>query len=142
MDNSTSDYDRILSEVGINEAKGITHKLVSAGMLPDLMIVSGARLSLNKVRIIRDVFGLLSNFIEIHDELYLSDADKIFGVLAQVLDNKNSVMVISHNPGISRFLEIIINEDSICIPIEAMSIVEIHTRHWNDISLKPHIGRQ
>ncbi|MDR1458395.1 MAG: histidine phosphatase family protein, partial [Puniceicoccales bacterium] len=80
-DNSVSDYNRQLSEEGINEAYGIAHRLVAAGMRPDLMIASGARRALDTARIIREVFGLLSNVIEVHDELYLAVMDRIFTAL-------------------------------------------------------------
>jgi phosphohistidine phosphatase len=142
MDDSISDYERPLSEVGINEAKSIAHKLVSTGMRPDLMISSGACRALDTARIIREVFGLLSNVIEVHDELYLSDMDKIFKALADIQDSKNSVMIISHNPGISRFLGTITGDDSVNMPTGSMSVVEIHVGHWRNITEKTHIGRQ
>ncbi|MDR0351611.1 MAG: histidine phosphatase family protein [Puniceicoccales bacterium] len=141
-DNSIPDYDRTLSEIGLTEAQSIAHKLVSAGMRPDLMISSGARRSLDTARIIREIFGLLSNVIEVHDELYLADMDKILAALAQVPDSKNSVMVISHNPGISRFLEAMTDSDMMDMPTGSMAVVEVHVRHWADIISRSHIGRQ
>ncbi|MDR2735728.1 MAG: histidine phosphatase family protein [Puniceicoccales bacterium] len=142
VDNDTPDYDRALSKDGINEAQNVAYKLASTGMRPDLMITSGARRSLDTARIIREVFGLLSSAIQVHDELYLADADKIFEALTQIPDNKNSVMVISHNPGISRFLEDITGNDKVTMTTGSMAVVEIHAMHWSDIASRPHMGRQ
>jgi 4-methyl-5(b-hydroxyethyl)-thiazole monophosphate biosynthesis len=68
--------------------------------------------------------------------------DRIFTALAQVSDSKNSVMVISHNPGISNFLGTVTGCDTMDMPTGSMAVVEVHLRHWKDIISVKHIGRQ
>jgi phosphohistidine phosphatase len=141
-DSTIPDHDRPLSKVGTKEAQSVAHHLVSIGMRPDLMISSSAKRSLDTARIIREVFGLLSNVIDVHDELYLAESDKIFDALAKAPSNKNSIMVISHNPGVSKFLEAITGDDWVDMPTGSMAVIEVHARHWSDVVNNKHTGRQ
>ncbi|MEL7107008.1 MAG: histidine phosphatase family protein [Pseudomonadota bacterium] len=99
-DPTQEDFDRPLNGRGRQSAKAIGDWLVGQGYLPDEVIVSAARRTVETWS--RMVKGFpQTTAMQSNPALYLASADTILGVVktAQV----PTIMVIAHNPGIGQF---------------------------------------
>ncbi|MDR2372234.1 MAG: hypothetical protein LBD60_03755 [Puniceicoccales bacterium] len=127
------DRERELDEQGIKEVHSIGTQMVAAGMRPSVILTSGARRSMETAKHIRELFGLLVNVIDIREELYNADIEKILGILQSLPDEKNSVMLIASNPGVTELLNSLAHSDYEEIPNGGLVVVELRLRHWRDI---------
>jgi phosphohistidine phosphatase len=127
------DRERELDEQGIKEVHSIGTQMVAAGMRPSVILTSGARRSMETAKHIRELFGLLVNVIDIREELYNADIEKILGILQSLPDEKNSVMLIASNPGVTELLNSLAHSDHEEIPNGGLVVVELRLRHWRDI---------
>ena len=134
------DRERELDEQGIKELKSIGQQMVASGMRPNVILTSGARRAIDTAKHIREVFGLLVNVIDIREELYNTDLHKILEILQSLPDEKNSVMLIAHNQGITDLLESITNSEYKDFPNAGLVVIELRLRHWKDI--ESNVGRE
>ncbi|MDR2200680.1 MAG: hypothetical protein LBN94_00990 [Puniceicoccales bacterium] len=129
------DRERALDEQGVKELESVGAQMVAAGMRPNVILTSGARRSMETAKHIREIFGLLVNVIDIREELYNADLQKILDILQSLPDEKNSVMLIAHNQGVMDLLGSITNSEYKEIPNGSLVVVELRLRHWKDINL-------
>ncbi|MDR1590403.1 MAG: hypothetical protein LBR92_00125 [Puniceicoccales bacterium] len=134
------DRERELDEQGVKEVNSIGTQMVAAGMRPSVILTSGARRSIETAKHIRELFGLLVNVIDIREELYNADLEKILGILQALPDEKNSVMLIASNPGVSDLLNSLAHSEYKEIPNGGLVVIELRVRHWRDI--KSQTGRE
>lgn len=134
------DRERELDEQGIRELESIGKQMVAQGMRPNVILTSGARRAVDTAKHIREVFGLLVNVIDIREELYNADLPKILEILQALPDEKNSVLLIAHNQGVTDLLQSITNSEYEAIPNGALVVVELRLRHWKD--LESNVGRE
>ncbi|MDR3317256.1 MAG: hypothetical protein LBS71_00415 [Puniceicoccales bacterium] len=134
------DRERELDEQGIKEVESMGIQMVGAGMRPNAILTSGARRSIETAKHIREIFGLLVNVIDIREELYNANIATILEVLQSLPDEKNSVMLIANNQGVSDLLSSITNSEHKEIPNGGLVVVELRLRHWRNI--QSHTGRE
>jgi phosphohistidine phosphatase len=127
------DRERELDEQGKRELDSIGGQMVAQGMRPNTILTSGARRSVDTAKYIREVFGLLVNVIDIREDLYNADLPKLLEILQSLPDEKNSVMLIASNQGVTDLLGSITNSEYKDIPNAALVVVELRLRHWKDI---------
>ena len=99
-DPELDDFDRTLNERGRRSADAIGAWLTSQGHLPDLVLVSGARRTVETwsrmAHHFPDTASMASN-----PALYLASAQTMLGVLRT--QTAPTCMMIAHNPGIADF---------------------------------------
>lgn len=127
------DRERELDEQGKQELASIGNQMVARGMRPSIILTSGARRAIDTAKHIREVFGLLVNVIDIREELYNADLEKIREILQQLPDEKNSVMIIAHSDGVMKLLESITDGEYKEFPNAGMAVIELRLRHWNEL---------
>ncbi|MDR2807307.1 MAG: hypothetical protein LBB11_04115 [Puniceicoccales bacterium] len=127
------DRERELDEQGIRELHSIGKQMIAAGMRPNVILTGGARRSIDTAKHIREIFGLLVNVIDIREELYNADIHKILDILQSLPDEKNSVMLVVHNQGVTDLLSSITNSEYKEIPNGGLVVVELRLRRWKDI---------
>ncbi len=98
------DFDRPLSAAGVEAAGRIVGILRSAGLLPNLVLCSGAKRARQTWRVMDGEFtaeeasGLT---LELREDLYLASETRLLGALRKLPD-ESSALVIAHNPGLHR----------------------------------------
>lgn len=97
-DPKLSDHARPLNVRGKRAARAMRGALLAAGLVPDVVLVSSARRSLQTME------GLLPwegrPLIAPMDALYLASAAQLMEVLRAADEAKHSLLVIAHNPGL------------------------------------------
>jgi phosphohistidine phosphatase len=93
-----ADVDRPLAPRGRKACKKLAKHLRSEGIRPDLVLCSSSRRTRETLELIR--VGLEGAVIEIEDELYAADSDRLLARLRELPDAAGSVLLIGHNPGL------------------------------------------
>jgi len=96
-DPGQSDHARPLNARGRRAAAGVRTALRELGLLPDVVLVSSARRTLQTL----DALAPWDEtpIIEPMDGLYLATAPQILTVIHNVSDTVRSLMLVGHNPG-------------------------------------------
>ena len=128
------DRERELDEQGVKEVESIAHQMIENGMRPNVILTGSARRSVDAAKRIREIFGLLVNVIDIRDDIYNADIEKLMEILQQLPDEKNSVMLIGHSLGASTLLSSLTNNEYGKLPTGSLVMVELRLRHWKDLS--------
>jgi phosphohistidine phosphatase len=135
------DYERALVERGRRDAAAIGAFVAEAGMIPDLVIFSGALRARETAAIVMKAWPLR---IEARAELSLYNATRA-GVLAVVRalpDTAPSVLLVGHNPGLADLADDLVGggaESEIArmagkFPTSGLAALEFDVQRWRDVA--------
>ena len=134
-DPDLDDFDRTLNDRGRKSADAIGAWIAKTGYHPDLVLISGARRTVETWSRMAHHFPNTSAMAS-NPALYLASAQTVFGVLRT--QTPPTVMVICHNPGIADFAHRIsktqhphprFND----YPTGATAILQFDGTNWSDI---------
>lgn len=130
------DFDRALNGRGHKSAAAIGAWLAAKGHLPDLVLVSGAR---RTVETWERMAPYMPETAEMESALalYLASADTLLNVLKN--QTARSVMLIGHNPGIGEFASSFAKTTPdhpkfAAYPTTATTVFQIGNSNWRDLS--------
>lgn len=96
-DKSLADFDRPLADRGREAAPDMGRYMKSKDLVPDAVLVSGARRATETWDLVQPHLGQPATRIE--NNLYMAAPDIVFSWLRQLEDDIDSVLLIGHNPG-------------------------------------------
>lgn len=134
-DPAQEDFDRPLNARGRTSAIALGPWLTEKGYLPDEVIVSGARRTVETWSRMAHGFPATTSMSS-NPALYLASADTILGAVKAA--SLPTIMVIGHNPGIGQFARQIVKEPSshdkfAQYPTGATSVITFTGSGWQDI---------
>jgi phosphohistidine phosphatase len=98
---AVTDFERPLSRRGKAEAKATALSLLEEEAVPDLLIVSPARRTLQTAQILARELQIPERHVRQDEVLYLATPDTIIKVIHATGPRIGHLMIIGHNPGIS-----------------------------------------
>lgn len=99
-----TDFDRALNDRGQKDAPMMAERLYQKGFIPDAIISSPAVRAYTTAQYFAGQFGFKKKEIVQVDRLYHAAVETFYDVISKELSNNwNSVMLFSHNPGITYF---------------------------------------
>jgi phosphohistidine phosphatase len=107
---SQSDFERPLNERGNRDAPKMAARLVSKKIKIDAFISSTAIRAKETCEHFCAVYGVDADQIQWMDALYHASADTIHQVLAQINDKYQTVAIFCHNPGITDFVNDLVED--------------------------------
>lgn len=132
-DNDLSDFDRPLNERGMNDAPKIGDFIAKNLPKVDLIISSPAVRAEQTALTIAEKIGYPEDKIEFVDELYLCSTSEYFEVLMEQNLKLKHIMIVSHNPGTTGFLNMVANENIDNVPTSGVAHIELDIYKWEDI---------
>ena len=134
-DPSLDDFERPLNGRGRSAALKIGQWLISEGHLPDTVLVSGARRTVETWGRMSEIMPATATMVS-EPALYLATSDIILNVLRA--RKSPVIMLIAHNPGIADFAERILaepprHEKFLKYPTGATAIIEFKASSWLEI---------
>lgn len=135
-DPMADDFDRILNGRGRKAAVTMAKWLVEKGYLPDTVLVSSARRTVETWERMAPTMPETAT-MESSPALYLASPDILLGALKS--QKAPCVMVIAHNPGIAEFAERILktapkHPDFHRYPTAATCVMDFPQSNWSDIT--------
>jgi phosphohistidine phosphatase len=95
------DFDRPLTEQGLEESRATGREIIAAGLLPRRILASSARRTEQTARILMEQLLLPGQALLLMDSLYNADAATLRAALQSGAAEGSPVLLVAHNPGIS-----------------------------------------
>jgi len=132
------DIDRPLKERGILDAYKMAERLMVQNRIPDIIISSPAVRALHSSTIFARTFNIPCNKIEINEGIYHAGTKLILGIIEQVDNQVNSVMVFGHNPTFTDLANRFIDDKIANLPTTGIVGLSFETNSWKKLeNLKP-----
>jgi len=106
---NVDDFERPLNERGKRDAPRMGKRLKEKEIHPDLMLSSPAKRALSTAKRIAKVLKYPKETIKTDRRLYHADEERFLSVVQELKDKHNIVMLFSHNPGLTDFVNTLMN---------------------------------
>jgi len=106
-----SDFERPLSTRGLREAGALARYLLDRALLPNLLITSTARRTLQTAEILTQVLALPEYRVQPAQHLYLAPAEALLQAVRDVQSDVAHLAIVAHNPGVSDLVRVLLPED-------------------------------
>lgn len=133
-DEDLPDHDRPLKKRGRRDAPRMGRLLHEQDILPDLILCSTARRARETVEMLAEAGGYAGE-IRYKQELYGAAPSDFRRALQAVPDDCPRMMLVGHNPGLERFVEVLAGE-YVRLPTAAIARVQLEIEHWADFADK------
>lgn len=128
------DRDRPLNQRGKADAPMMGRLLAAYEFRPDFVLSSPALRARTTARLVTEAMGTPPPLL-IKDEIYEEGPGKIIGLLQDLPDEHDSVMVFGHNPTTELIATYLLRmHGGITMPTAGMICIEMNCAHWNQIS--------
>jgi phosphohistidine phosphatase len=97
------DFDRPLNKRGRKDAPRMGKRLAEKDLHPDLLLSSPAERAVSTCVIIAERMGYSLRQVDTDERLYHAHEDQILGIVRDLNDAHNEVMIFAHNPGLTDF---------------------------------------
>lgn len=136
-DENPSDYARLLSREGREEALAMGEYMRKASMIPDAVLCSPARRTRETLEIIGE--NLVMPIPLFEPVIYESGCTDLLYTLRDVRDDATSVLLVGHNPAISVLFNLLIQKEkrtaaSRDFPTCSLGVLSCEIDHWKDLT--------
>lgn len=133
-----NDFDRPLNDRGKHDAPDMAIRLRKKEKEIDLFISSPAKRAHHTCRFFCKEYDVPEKKIKLVDELYNASAQTIYRVIASVKDSHKQVALFAHNPGITEFVNTLIDDVKIDnMPTCGIFGVKADIHDWADFFASP-----
>ena len=137
-DAGKDDFDRPLNERGKRDAPRMGKRLKEKDIIPHLMLSSPAKRAISTCKRICEVLKYPEEKIKTDRELYHANEEEILEVVRQTDDKYSSLMIFGHNPGLTDFVNAMMDDEAHAIdnlPTCAVVSFKINTDSWRKIQM-------
>jgi len=128
------DYDRTLSERGVEDAQKISSKLLKMDIHPDLIIASPTVRTSQTAWIYADTLGYSKKMIRFEKKLYSGKTSENFLAMLQELeDEKETVIVFGHNPTVYYYMHYLLREFNDDVPTCSTVGIDFDINRWSEL---------
>jgi phosphohistidine phosphatase len=121
---------------GKQNAPEMAQRLITRGMVPELIISSPAKRSRTTAKIMANEWKYPKQAILLEEELYLCYAATFLKVITKIDDDFGAVAIFAHNPGITDFANYLTEEIRIDnVPTAGIFGIQADTDNWKDFDL-------
>ena len=135
-DTSQADFDRGLNDRGKRDAPRMGKRLKEMEVSPDLLLSSPAKRAFSTAKRIAEVLSYPKKHIKTDHQLYHADEDRMLSVINAIADKHETVFLFGHNPGLTDFVNTIIETEVNIDNVPTCGIVAVKFRvdSWKDVS--------
>lgn len=131
-DFSVPDFERPLNDRGKRDAPMMAERLVRSGIVPDVFISSTAKRARKTAELFAKSFGLDNEHILEESELYEAGPENFYNVISKAPISANTIIVFSHNPGITAFVNGLTTTRIDDMPTCAVFACTCETEQWSN----------
>ena len=128
-----NDYDRPLNNRGKRDAPKMAQWLHLQDMKADLILSSGAERAKSTALALQAV---LNAPMKIDDQLYHASRSKLLTIIKQTDNNINSLILVSHNPGLNDLAGYLLSGFPENIPTTGIVSLKLDIKKWSEVSPK------
>jgi phosphohistidine phosphatase len=130
---SVDDYERPLTEEGIEIAKKMGIYLSDIKIVPDLIISSSA-LRAKRTAILAKDSGQWNSEFKLEKRVYGGNFNFIINLLSNQSNNLDTICITGHEPHLSSFICKVSNENYLEFPVASIAKIDFMIDDWNNIS--------
>ncbi|MEO5978194.1 MAG: histidine phosphatase family protein [Chryseolinea sp.] len=133
---NVDDFERPLNPRGKRDAPRMGKRLKEKNVYPDLMLSSPAKRSLSTSKRIAKAIKYPKAEIKSDLRLYLADEETMMSVIHELDDKNSTVMIFSHNPGLTDFVNSLTTEalDIDNVPTCGVIGFQFQAEEWKQIN--------
>jgi phosphohistidine phosphatase len=128
-----SDSERPLNKRGKHDAPMMGKVLREKNEIPELIISSPAKRTLSTAKHYAKELGYEMKKIKTDNSLYFGDVNDYLVLLEGIDDKFNNVMLFTHNPGITYFVNYISGSNIENIPTAGTAKIDLNITSWREI---------
>ena len=134
-DPEVADFERPLNRRGTGEAEAMGRRLVELTFVPTLIIASPAKRARQTADIVARELGVSARHVRTDESLYLAVADDILRLIRAAGPRIPHLMIIGHNPGLSRLKhELGAKFEGDDMATAAICSMTFDTRNWSGVT--------
>ena len=132
---NVDDFERPLNDRGKRDAPRMGKRFMEKGIHPNLMLSSPAKRALSTAKRIAKVLKYPKDDIKADRKLYHADEETMLAVVREIKDSHNVVMMFSHNPGLTEFVNSLMTEEQDIDNVPTCGVVafEFAINSWKDV---------
>jgi phosphohistidine phosphatase len=135
QDPPVTDFERPLSRRGKSEAKTTALQLLEQELIPDLLIASPAKRTLQTAEILARELHVSARHLRHDESLYLASADALLNVIRGSGPRIEHLMIIGHNPGVSVLANVLAPEAALGeFATAAACTLEFEVSAWSAVN--------
>jgi phosphohistidine phosphatase len=133
-DSDVDDFERRLDKRGRREAEEMSELAHALGVRPDYVLSSPAIRAISTAKEFARSLGLPLPKIRHDDRIYLAERTTLVAILRSVPDSVRHVLLVGHNPGLTRLVGWLSGDDQAGeLPTAAMCTLKAGIDHWRDL---------
>lgn len=131
------DFDRPLNDRGKRDAPEMAKRLLNKNLHIDLLVSSPAKRAKKTATLFAQELNYDTDNIVFIDALYLAGSEDFLSAITACPDSASSVVVFSHNPGITEFANSLTDARIDDMPTCAAVGITIAADRWSDFEKSP-----
>ena len=128
------DFDRILTNRGMQDATRLGKYLSSKDSKPDQILSSDAARASATAELMASQMGYEITRIHLNHEIYEASVRTLFELVTQLKDEWSSVMIVGHNPVINYLAEYVSGADIGHMNTGSCACIVFETESWMEVS--------
>ncbi len=131
-DPALRDFERPLNKRGTKDAPRIGKYIAKRKIKPDLVISSPAERARQTTALVAKAAKIKAE-VRYDKRIYEASTEQLLGILGEIEDGVNEVLLVGHNYGIEDLLELLTGEVH-HMPTAALALITLDTDNWESIS--------
>jgi phosphohistidine phosphatase len=127
------DHDRVLGQRGIEDGHLIGEHLKTMNVVPGLIWSSTAARALQTATVVTEYLDYNLKSLQLKRDLYTFDPNSLKSVVRTCDDSVETLMIFSHNHGITDMVNQIGSERFDNVPTTGVVVIEFATDSWSTI---------
>ena len=127
-----TDKERVLTSVGLAEARAVGNFFKEKSVFPDLIISSSALRAKSTSQVVAEILKYKEEEIMMIDDLYEAQVSTFFHLLSQLEDHINTILIVNHNPVISYFATQLTQQQHGFLPAEVLAL-KFEAESWRGL---------
>jgi len=131
-DSTLSDFERPLNERGKEDAPMMADRLKHKKIKVERFVSSPAKRAKKTAKIFMKELGVNEKELILKPSLYEASAADFYNTIEKLDDNEDIFALVSHNPGITDFINTLECSEVYNMPTCAVYAIEINIKQWKD----------
>ena len=131
-----NDFDRPLNDRGEKDAPRMGKRLKECDIKPEIIYSSPAVRAFSTAQSIAQALDIPLTQIKTEKRLYHASEETLLDVLKHSAETADCVMLVGHNPGLTEFVNDLLDEDIDNIPTTGVVMAQLPIHDWKDARWK------
>lgn len=127
-----ADYDRQLNEQGLKTTPIMGDTMFRNQFQPAMIISSPARRAKQTAVLIKEA-AQIECAITYDERIYEASPHRLLEVISELDENKESAMLVGHNPGLEGLIKILTGEIQ-SMSTAALAVIDLDKENWNEVT--------